>query len=85
MHRDDDIYNKKRINSSPPSVDAKLVSSLLSLVSCMLITTYILYHTIVENEWRIICSMVNVCVSEICLPELQEEGVLCTEETSSMI
>ena len=64
MHRDDDIYNKKRINSSPPSVDAKLVSSLLSCM--LLITTYnfVCNHTIVENEWRIICSMVNVCVNK---------------------
>ena len=32
----------------------------------LLITTYnfVCNHTIVENEWRIICSMVNVCVNK---------------------
>ena len=83
MYRDDDIYNKKRINSSPPSVDAKLVSSLLSCM--LLITTYnfVCNHTIVENEWRIICSMVNVCVKHVyrnCCSSSKRsrsEGVLC--------
>ena len=53
---------KERINSSPPSVDVKLVSSssleLVSRTSNLLdsLQSTICNHTIVPNEWRIIGS-----------------------------